>query len=137
MSFSPGWEYDVTIHWQLEIKDGLVTGSSLWKLVQYPESGQDYGSGKTATEKLSGTYDTSQRFFDLKGGSRDDPDGVLHHSFPLQLTLSEDGCKLTPLNNWGGFFEARRGAVPHEAREALLLCRRGYLVPSYPSHMSR
>ncbi len=95
-AFSPGWEYGMTL--KFDVKDGVVTGTNQWKLLQYPEGvGENYGSGKIATEflsgKLSGTYDADEPKLELQGTSKDDPDNIITlHSY--RLTISLDGSSL-------------------------------------------
>lgn len=90
--FSRDWEYSITL--QLEISDGQVTGTNLWKLVKYPEGGKDYGSGKTATEFLSGTYNAELRVVELEGTSKEDPDEIISLD-AYKFTRSEDGSSLS------------------------------------------
>ena len=91
-SYSPGWEYSLAM--RLEIQDGAVEGTNLWRLLQYPEGGRDYGRGKTATEFLLGTYDAARRSLELRGTSKDDPDDIIIALDSYTLTLSEDGGSL-------------------------------------------
>jgi hypothetical protein len=95
-AFSPGWEYGMTL--KFDVKDGVVTGTNQWKLLQYPEGvGENYGSGKIATEFLSGkmlgTDDADEPKLELQGTSKDDPDNIIAlHSY--RLTISWDGSSL-------------------------------------------
>lgn len=74
----------------LEIQDGLVKGTNVRTLLQYPENGRDYGVGSAATEYLSGTYDAAQRTLELEGTSKDDPHDIITLDF-YTLVLCEAG----------------------------------------------
>ncbi len=96
---SPGWEYTSTL--QLDIKDVLVTGSNLWKVVESP--GFPW-AGKTAKEFLSGEYNRETRVVEVEGTSKDDPEGVIALD-AYRLTLSEDGTSLSGYTRNEGSWE--------------------------------
>jgi hypothetical protein len=50
--------------------------------------------GQVATEDLAGTYDFATRQLEVKGTSKDDPNGIISQE-EYRLTLSEDGLSLS------------------------------------------